>query len=102
MSEMMIATIRLTMIIEPRTISAIRRTMVINLDKLELELSEFSHRSSNSNSPRTMMKILRKDLPTSSNDSDSFPKCMMKKAKVNAQMRMTNERAVLKILFVIE
>ena len=64
--------------------------------------SEFNHRSSNSNSPRTMMKILRKDLPTSSNDSDSFPKWMMKKAKVNAQMRMTNDRAVLKILFVIE
>ena len=68
--------------------------MVINLDRLELELSEFSHRSSNSNSPRTMMKILRKDLPTLSNDSDSFPKWMMKKAKVNSQKRMTNDRAV--------
>ena len=74
MSEMMMATIRLTMIMEPKMMSPTNKTMVINLDRVELELSEFIQRSSNSNSPRTMTKIFRKDLPILSNDSDSFPK----------------------------
>ena len=102
MSEMMMATIRLTMIIEPRMIKPINRNMVNILDKLELELSELLHRSSNSNSPRTMTKIFRNDLPTLSNDSVSFPKWMMKKAKAKAQTRMINPKAVLKILLVME
>ena len=102
MSEMMMATMRLTMIIEPRMIRPISRNMVNILDKLELELSELLQRSSNSNSPRTMTKIFRKDLPTLSNDSVSFPKWMMKKAKAKAQTRMIKPKAVLKILFVME
>ena len=101
-SEMMIATIRLTMIMEPRMMSPIKRIMVNILDRSECELSELLHRSSNSNSPRTMTKIFRNDLPTLSNDSVSFPKWMMKNAKVKAQMRITNPKAVLTILLVME
>ena len=102
MSEMMIATIKLTMIMEPRMMSPIKSTMVIILDRLESELSELLHRSSNSNSPRTMTKIFRKDLPTLSNDSVSFPKWMMKNAKAKEQTRMINPKAVLTILLVME
>ena len=76
--------------------------MVINLDRLEFELSEFNHSSSNSNSPRTIIKILRKDLPMLSINSYSFPKWMMKNRKVNAKITVTNDRAVSKIFFVIE
>ena len=102
MSEMMIATIRLTMIIEPRMINPIKRIMVNSLDRLELELSELLHRSSNSNSPRTMTNIFRNDLPTLSKDSVSFPKWMMKNANAKAHTRMTNPKAVLTILLVME
>ena len=102
MSEMMIATIRLTMIMEPRMMSPIKRTMVTTLDRMEFELSELLHRSSNSNSPRTMTKIFRNDLPTLSNDSVSFPKWIMKNAKAKAQTRMINPKAVMKILLVME
>ena len=102
MSEMMIATIRLTMIMEPRMMSPINRTMVTTLDRMEFELSELLHRSSNSNSPRTMTNIFKNDLPTLSKDSVSFPKWMMKKAKVKAQMRMKKPRAVFMILLVME
>ena len=102
MSEMMMATIRLTMIIDPRMMSPLKRTNVITRDRTEIELSELLHQSSNSNSPRIMTKIFRNDLPTLSNDSVSFPKWMMKNAKVKAQMRMTNPKVVLIILLVME
>ena len=88
MSEMMIATMRLTMIIEPRMMSPTSRNIVYSLDlewedshnlpdfppSYEVELSELFQRSSNSNSPRTITNIFRKDLPILSNDSVSFPK----------------------------
>ena len=74
MSDMMMATIRLTMIIEPKMIRAMRRIMVKIWERRELELAESLHRSSNSNSPRTITNILRKDLPTLSKLSVSLPK----------------------------
>ena len=102
MSEMMMATIRFTMIMEPRMIRPLRRTIVITLDRTEFELSELLHRSSNSNSPSIITKIFRNALQTLSKDSVSFPKWMIKKAKVKAQIRITNPSAVLMILLVIE
>ena len=102
MSEMMMATIRLTMIMDPRIMSPLKRTIVITRDRTEFELSELLHNSSNSNSPRIMTKIFRNDLPTLSNDSVSFPKWMMKNANAKAHTRMTKPKAVLTILLVME
>ena len=72
------------------------------LEKPELESSELLQRSSNSNSPRTMTNIFRRDLGTLSKDSVSFPKWMMKKAKEKEHTRIKNPRAVFMIRFVIE
>jgi hypothetical protein len=85
MSEMMMAMMKLTMIIDPRMIKPISKNVVSEHEKLKLELSELLHRSSNSNSPKTMTKHFSKNLPTRSKDSFSLPKWMMKKAKAQTR-----------------
>ena len=52
------ATMRLIMMMVPSTITPVRSSMVKVCETPELELDELFQRSSNSNSPRTMTKLI--------------------------------------------
>ena len=74
MSEMMIATIKLTMMTVPKTIKPTNKSIVKRRVIPDSESSEFVQRSSNSNSPRIITKIFRKDLQTLLKESVLLPK----------------------------
>ena len=57
MSVMMMATMRLIMMIVPSTMTPVRSSIVKVWETPEVALEELFHRSSNSNSPRTITKL---------------------------------------------
>ena len=87
MSVMMMATIKLTMMMVPRMIRATKSIIVKAWESPELALSLLFHKSSNSNSPRTITKLLKNDLVTLSKDSFVLSKWIMKNANANAQTK---------------
>ena len=84
---MIIATIRLTIMTVPDTISPTKRIIENRRIGPEPVISELSQRSSNSNSPRTITNVFSKDLQTLLKESASLPKQMMKKANAKEETR---------------
>ena len=92
MSVMMMATMRLIMMREPKMMRPMRRVMVKNKVRRSSSL-ELSYKVSNSNSPRIMTIVFSKDLPGFLKFSLLLPKLMMKNAKPKAMTMMIKETA---------